>query len=356
LKTSTPKKEEKNDGIKCDQQRCSFGTNSFPQLNIQSHQTVGDYSTANVTEYMRDSLIAHQLSSHSSTDGHVITLVGYSIFADTIADMTWVEVEAAAKKGAIMLVPIGVIEQHGPHLPLATDTYGAYLVSVLAKAELEQRGIDTVNFGMSLATSMFPGTMHINREPMIAVLTEALVSYRQSGFPQQFIISHHGDPQHNDAIMQAILNAREQGVDAVYVLAGFGIDVIQTVYSRVFGRPMPLPPSALIIAEPSDDTKVAEKRLAKSKMIVHAGERETSMIMRWFPDTLKDKEQIATYPPVTPAFEEFSQSAMRGEWRKLSPSGYIGEPHVSSKDNGELYAYEARDGAAAIAKFLKKTD
>jgi hypothetical protein len=32
----------------------------------------------------------------------------------------------------------------------------------------------------------------------------------------------------------------------------------------------------------------------------------------------------------------------------------VGEPHVSSKENGELYAYEARDGAKAIAKFLKK--
>jgi creatinine amidohydrolase len=253
--------------------------------------------------------------------------------------MTWVEVEEAAKKDSIMLVPIGVIEQHGPHLPLATDTYGAYLVSVLTKAELEKRGIDTVI---------------INREPMIAVLTEALVSYGQSGFKKQFIISHHGDPQHNDAIFQAIMNAREKGVEAVYVLTGFGIDVIQSVYTSVFGKPFPLPPSALIIAETSDETKEAQKSLTKSKMIVHAGERETSMIMRWFPDTLKEKEKIKTYPSVTPAFEEFSQSVMRGGWRELSPLGYVGEPHVSSKENGELYAYEARDGAVAIAKFLKK--
>jgi creatinine amidohydrolase len=230
---------------------------------------------------------------------------------------------------------------------------------VLTKAELEKRGIDTViappyYFGMSLGTSMFPGTVHINREPMIAVLTEALVSYGQSGFKKQFIISHHGDPQHNDAIFQAIMNAREKGVEAVYVLTGFGIDVIQSVYTSVFGKPFPLPPSALIIAETSDETKEAQKSLTKSKMIVHAGERETSMIMRWFPDTLKEKEKIKTYPSVTPAFEEFSQSVMRGGWRELSPLGYVGEPHVSSKENGELYAYEARDGAVAIAKFLKK--
>jgi hypothetical protein len=78
------------------------------------------------------------------------------------------------------------------------------------------------------------------------------------------------------------------------------------------------------------------------------------MIMRWFPDALKEKEKIKTYPPVTPAFEEFSQSVMRGGWRELSPLGYVGEPHVSTTENGELYAYEARDGAEAIAKYLKK--
>ncbi len=242
---------------------------------------------------------------------------------------------------------------------MATDTYGAYLVSVLAKAELEKLGISTViappyYFGMSWATSMFPGTVHINREPMVAVLTEALVSYKQSGFQKQFIFSHHGDPQHNDAVFQAILNARDQGVDAVYVLAGIGVDVVQPIYMSIYGKPLPLPPNALIIAETSDETRQAQKRLTKSKMIVHAGERETSMILRWFPDTLKQGETFKTYKPVTPTPEEFAQAAQRGGWRELSPLGYVGEPHVSSKENGELYAFEARDGAVAIAKFLKK--
>lgn len=194
--------------------------------------------------------------------GQVISLVGHSIFDETIADMTWVEVEEAAKKGSIMLVPIVVIEQHGPHLPLSYGHIWCLPCKRLTKAGLEKRGIATViappyYFGMTLGTSMFPGTVHINREPMIAVLTEALISYSQSGFKKQFIFSHHGDPQHNDAIFQAIMNAREQGVEAVYVLAGFGIDVIQPVYMSVFGKPFPLPSSALIIAETSDETKEA---------------------------------------------------------------------------------------------------
>ena len=51
---------------------------------------------------------------------------GYSIFHETMADMTYPEIEAAAKRHAILLWPMGVIEEHGPQLPLGTDIYNAY--------------------------------------------------------------------------------------------------------------------------------------------------------------------------------------------------------------------------------------
>ena len=44
------------------------------------------------------------------------------IFSDTIAEMTWYEVDQAAKDGAVLLWAFGVIEQHGPHLPLGVDS------------------------------------------------------------------------------------------------------------------------------------------------------------------------------------------------------------------------------------------
>ena len=49
--------------------------------------------------------------------------VPLNIFVGTIAEMTWYEVEAAAKNGAVLLWAFGVIEQHGPHLPTGTDVY-----------------------------------------------------------------------------------------------------------------------------------------------------------------------------------------------------------------------------------------
>ena len=275
---------------------------------------------------------------------------GHSIFEGTIADMTWIEVEQAATNNSIMIVPIAVIEQHGPHLPLATDTYGAYILSLLSKEELEKQNIPTViappfYFGGSSSTKMFPGTVHINSESMIAVLTDSFVSYMHSGFKKQFIINHHGDPQHNIAILQAMLNAREKGVDVVFVAAGF-------LTNMEIPRDLELPSSSFIRALPSDETKAAYQRLVRAKMDPHAGERETSLIMRWFPDTLKDGENIADYEPVIQTRAEFIQAARSNGWRDHYPLGYVGEPHLATEEKGEIYAYEARDIANAIAGYL----
>ena len=68
----------------------------------------------------------------------------YSVFAGTMADMTWPDVEAQAKGGAVALWGIAVIEEHGPALPLGTDTYGSAVTTRLVKADLAAKGIKSV--------------------------------------------------------------------------------------------------------------------------------------------------------------------------------------------------------------------
>jgi creatinine amidohydrolase len=130
---------------------------------------------------------------------------GYSIFDGTIVDMTWPEVEKAANDGAIMLVPVGVIEQHGPHLPLGTDIYAAYLMASLIRSELDKSGIMSVIappyfVGVNHTTGMFPGSINVKSESMEAILTDLLVNYNKHGFQKQFILNHHGDPKKGSAI------------------------------------------------------------------------------------------------------------------------------------------------------------
>jgi creatinine amidohydrolase len=284
-------------------------------------------------------------------------MAGYSIFEGTIADMTWPEVEAAGRRGAVMLVPVAVIEQHGPHLPLATDTYAAYLLCVQTRGELERSGVETVvappyYFGMTPTTAMFPGSVGISHDVMASVLAEAMGSYASWGFTHQFILNHHGDPQHNSAIMQAIRAVRTQGVDAVLTLGGWVGEVVEQVYTSAFGEPLPLPQSAILRAQESEETRRARERFSRSKLNVHAEERETSLIMRWFPETLNKNIRIDKLPPVLPTMDEFDDAIAHGKWRELSPLGYIGDPSVATRENGELYSLEAADIARAIVALL----
>jgi len=283
---------------------------------------------------------------------------GYSIFEGTIVDMTWVEVDEAAKRGALMLVPVAVIEQHGPHLPLGTDTYGAYLLCREVRSHLNNWGVETViappyYLGMNPSTGMFPGSIHMSRNTMLEALSELLSNLGSFGFKRQFILNHHGDPNHNDAIAEAINRARAEGIEAILTLGGFVGEIVEEVYASAFGRSMPLEEQAILRVEESEQTKVARERLMRSDLSIHAEERETSLIMRWFPQLLNDNVDVRQLVPVLPSSEQISAATGGGKWREVSPLGYIGDPSVATVENGELYALEALDIAAAIRAFTR---
>lgn len=265
--------------------------------------------------------------------------------------MTWLEVDEAAKSGALMLQPVGVIEQHGPHLPLGTDIYGAYFLCSLTKVHLHQQGIESViappyYFGINMGTGMFPGTLSVRQESMTAMLIDLFVNYGKQGFTKQFIINHHGDPQHNMAMFEAILSARDQGVKAVCVMR----PATERAYKK---GTITLPSSAVIVPTESFETKQAQLILNKSKLHIHAGEKETSLIMRWYPELLKERDKIKSFEPVIPSEKEFQEAESEGKWRELSPHGYIGDPSVATEENGNLYTFEAIDIAKAIAQYLR---
>jgi creatinine amidohydrolase len=282
---------------------------------------------------------------------------GYSIFDGTLADMTWPDVEAAGDRNAPLLVPGAVIEQHSRHLPLATDTYGAYLLCSLIKKDLADRGLEVLiappyYFGVNATTSMFPGSLTVAPDIMTIVLTEILENYARWGLRRQFIVNHHGDPAHNRAIVETILALREKGVEATYfggMIAGF----VDTAYQVAFHQPLPLTGDAVLRAAESAPTTEAMARLTRSTGLdIHAGERETSLIMRWFPETLAGDVDLSEMQPVPETARQFQEAEASGGWRALSPWGHIGNPAVATPENGDLYAFEAADMADALAAFL----
>jgi len=287
---------------------------------------------------------------------------GYSIFAGTLADMTWPEVEAAGTRNTPLLVPVAVIEQHSRHLPLATDTYGAYLLCSLIRKGLAERGREVLiappyYFGVNATTSMFPGSLNISPETMAMVLTEILENYARWGLRRQFIVNHHGDPAHNRAIVETISTLRDGGVEATYFLGGMIAGFVETAYQVAFRRPLPLTGDAVLRAPESAATAEALARFTRSTGLdIHAGERETSLIMRWFPDTLAADVDLTELERVPETARQFQEAEASGGWRALSPWGHIGDPALATPENGDLYAFEAADMAEALAAFLDARD
>jgi creatinine amidohydrolase len=283
---------------------------------------------------------------------------GYSIFNGTLADMTWPEVEAAGARNTPILVPVAVIEQHSRHLPLATDTYGAYLLCSLIQKDLAERGIAVLiappyYFGVNATTAMFPGSLTVTPETMKTMLTEILENYARWGLRRQFIVNHHGDPQHNRAIVETIQTLRERGVETTYLLGGQIQGFVDAAYQGTFHQPLPLTGNAVLRAPESEHTRALAASVTHSQGLdIHAAERETSLIMRWFPQTMAKDVGIADLKAVPNTAREFQEAEAAGRWRELSPWGHIGDPAAATPENGELYALEAADMATALADFL----
>ena len=252
-----------------------------------------------------------------------------------MVDMTYPELERAAKEKAIVLFPAGVIEEHGPHLPLGVDTYEAYVKAKLLKAELEKKGIRALiappfYWGINMATAAFAGSFTMREETMINVLWDALASLKRWGFENVYFVNNHNDADHNFTLLTAIRKARiETGTRAYYV-----IDDGLAKRLGLTGKEAYL---LLYKAAPPPPSKFVE---------VHAGGGETSIMWYYFPDlvrldiwkTLKSSENTVQ-----------DLNIWRRGWddgRRVTPQGIFGDPTTAFPEKGQT-AYNEYVAAAA---------
>lgn len=147
---------------------------------------------------------------------------GYSIFHETVVDMTWPELKKAAEEKAMVILPVAVIEQHGPHLCLGTDAYLGYRLNLELKRTLEANGVKAViapplYWGiMQLNESgAFPGSFTVSPPTMKALLLDVLTDLHRWGFRYVFCFNHHGDRLHIKTLNEAIAEAKEK-MDLVF--------------------------------------------------------------------------------------------------------------------------------------------
>src|ERR1700742_3068445 len=109
-----------------------------------------------------------------------------------LADLTWPEAERCAAAGAGLAVPIGSTEQHGPHLPLSTDTdIAVALCGRLAASRDDVLVAPELAYGSSGEHAGYPGTLSIGQAALELVLLE-LVRSATDTFEHVLLVSAHG--------------------------------------------------------------------------------------------------------------------------------------------------------------------
>jgi creatinine amidohydrolase len=268
---------------------------------------------------------------------------GYSIFEGTMADMTFVQIEEAAKEKALVLLPVGVIEEHGPHLPLGVDAYGSHLIANMIKAELSKKGIQSLiappfYWGMNSGTASFAGSFTVREETMVNLLCDILASLRRWGFENVFIINHHYDEAHTRALRSALQKARlDTGVRAYWI--------IDDLLAKRFGYTGK--ESHLLIYKGFP--------IALSKFVeIHADSYETSFMMKYFPG-LVDSQALRSLKSTDLTVQDL-MNWRRGwdEARRITPQGFFGDPTLASPERGKALIEEfGKRGADLIEQFLQ---
>ena len=128
-----------------------------------------------------------------------------SIFDDTIADMTYTELEEAIRQQAVALWALGVIEEHGPHLPLATDVYLPSATLRQVRQQLAAQGRPTVivppfYWGVNSVTADFVGSIAVRPEVVTELIVDVLSSVHRQGLKHVFCLSGHNDSAHNHTV------------------------------------------------------------------------------------------------------------------------------------------------------------
>lgn len=241
------------------------------------------------------------------------------------AYLTWKQVDALPRESTLLVLPTAAIEQHGHHLPLATDTLinNLLLGKALAKipAHLPIFALPPVCYGKSNEHVGFPGTLSVSAQTFLAVVRDLGASIAASGFKKVVLYNTHGG---NTSLVDVL--ARD-------LRAEFGLRTFS-----LFGSPG------------CAFEGVSEQERAYG---FHAGEIETAFLLHATPSLVHTDAFTTNYIARVdlPELLKPEGSSANFAWltKDIAPSGVLGDPTGATAENGERWSDEA---AASIAELL----
>lgn len=250
--------------------------------------------------------------------------MNYSLFADTMADMNWKEIEEKGRQKVPVLFPLGVIEEHGPHLPLGSDIYLSYAICKKIKDIIcTQKGECLIAppyyWGINHCTGSFPGTFSLKPETMIKVLTEIFENLYQFGFDKVYCVNQHGDTLHVKTIINAIKTANEKFNMHIQLL----IEPYELYQYELSGKEDYI---MLDNAEYPPELFIEDDINEKGLLDIHAGALETAAMLYFYPDAVC-KETAKHLKSCSLTQNDLNVWLAGGKGVKsITPMGYAGNP------------------------------
>ncbi len=233
-------------------------------------------------------------------------------------------VKAAELAGGVCVIPLGVIEKHGPHLPLGTDMFEARERAFKA-AQLEYAVVfPPYYFGQIFEARHQPGTLAYSNELLWKLLEESCSELARNGLKKIILLNGHGG---NTSFLQYFCQSQLAGrKDYTVVLFQAGAD-----------------------AEMNKEIK----SLTKATLDGHAGERETAEMTYIRPD-LVDQSAIKNESGLDQGKLNQLQFGYTGIWWYARyPNHYASDVAEPNKRLGELLITRDAKQLASLIKYLK---
>lgn len=246
--------------------------------------------------------------------------------ARNFAYLNWKQVDALPRATTLLVLPTAAIEQHGPHLPIATDTLinNLLLGHALAKlpADLPIYALPPVHYGKSNEHIGYPGTLAVSAATFMAVLRDLGASLSSAGFQKLVLYNTHGGNTSLIDVMARDLRA-EFGL-RTFALHGSGGIAFEGLspQERAYG--------------------------------FHAGEVETALLLASVPELVDRSAYTVNYiadiahPELL--LPENAPATFAWLTRDIAPSGVLGDPRPATPENGARWLDQvATRLAAALA-------
>ncbi|WP_270936458.1 creatininase family protein [Falsiroseomonas oryzae] len=236
--------------------------------------------------------------------------------------MTAPELRALAARDAVVILPVASLEQHGPHLPVWTDSFIGHAVAVRG-AELadDLPAVVLPPMWMGLSEHHFPfgGTISLDYATFHGVLRCVVRSIMADGFRKLFLLNSHGG------------NIEPLAVSARELAHEFGIPVVTSIVTK-------LAPQAIRDA------------LTTQPGIQHACEGETSLWLHLDPAQVRQDQVPHSVSPG--GFSSADQAATRfWSFAERAPvTGVRGDPRAATAETGRAIFEAMAEGLAAMLR------